>query len=240
MKTKDRIQDGQFKPKDDLTSSNAKGERLRRIRHLANLSREEFCSDGDINLATLISWEVGRFGGLSSKGAARVIARVAKEGVFCSPEWLLYEVGTGPEVRADFKKLHQLAGEAESDTTNNTTSSENEKIIEELILFRKLNKNAIDFIIEDDAMFPHYRVGDYVAGTKRFGEKIKSLVTWDCIVQTNDGRIMMRNLQAGPRIKSFNLIPTNLHTKVKDSIIYDVEIVTAAPIIWHRRKDNFV
>lgn len=234
MKQQDIKNEGSFQTSDDLVSSTAKGERLKRIRNLANLSREEFCADGDINLATLISWEIGRFGGLSAKGATRVISRVAKEGVFCTKEWLLYEVGAGPEVRSDYKKLPTLS---EQTKITETASSEQSKIIEELILFRKLNKNSIDFIIEDDAMHPHYRIGDYVAGTKRFGEKIKSLITWDCIVQTNDGRIMMRNLQPGPRVNSFNLISTNLHTKVKDAIIYDVNLVVAAPILWHRRKD---
>ena len=88
-----------------LTSPTAKAERLKRVRNLANLSREDFCADGEVNITTLISWEVGRFGGLSRKGATSVIARVAKEGVFVTPEWLLHEVGAGPDVRVDYKKL---------------------------------------------------------------------------------------------------------------------------------------
>lgn len=236
MTVKDRQQIGQ--PQDDsLVSSKAKGERLRRLRSLANLSREEFCSDGEINLTTLISWELGRFGGLSAKGASRVLARVAKEGVFCTPEWLLYDIGAGPEVRADYKKLGQSFEEVD---LNANDSAEKARIVEELILFKKLNKHSIEFIIEDDAMFPHYRIGDYVAGTKRFGEKIKSLITWDCIVQTSDGRILLRNLQSGPRTNSFNLISTNLHTKAKDAIVYDVNLVIAAPVLWHRHQESII
>jgi transcriptional regulator with XRE-family HTH domain len=232
------VKDRQYieQPQDDsLTSPKAKGERLRRLRHLANLSREEFCSDGEVNLTTHISWEVGRVGGLSAKGAARVIARVAKEGVFCTPEWLLHDIGVGPEVNVDYKK-----SQGQSEIVEINVPSEDSTVIEELLLFRKLNKHAIDFIIEDDAMFPHYRMGDYVAGTKRFGTKIATLISWDSIVQTTDGRIMMRNLQRGPRNNSYNLISTNLHTKVKDAIIYDVELVAAAPILWHRRKEPIV
>lgn len=218
---------------DSLTSPKAKGERLRRIRLLANLSREDFCTDGEITLASLISWEVGRFGGLTAKGATRVIARVAKEGVFCTSEWLLYEIGVGPEVKVDYKK-----NQDQEEVVELSSVTEDSTIIEELLLFRKLNKQSIDFIIEDDTMLPHYRKGDYVAGTKRFGTKITSLIGWDCVVQTNDGRILMRNLHQGPRSNSFNLISTNLQAKVKDSIIYDVELVAAAPVIWHRRPNN--
>lgn len=229
-----RQNNNQSTNQDDLASPKAKGERLKRIRRLANLSREEFCEEGEVNITTLISWEVGRFGGLSEKGANRVIARVAKEGVFCTLEWLLYEVGTGPEVRADFKKLQIIPDEID---IKNSSLSEQNSIIEELMLFRKLNKHAIDFVIVDDAMLPHYRMGDCVAGVKRFGEKIKSLVGWDCIAQLSDGRIVMRNLQPGPKEGSYNLVPTNLQTKVKDAILYDISVLVVAPILWHRRQE---
>lgn len=222
------IQDNSF------SSPTAKAERLKRVRNLANLSREDFCADGEVNLATLISWEVGRFGGLSQKGAASVIARVAKEGVFVTPEWLLHEIGVGPEVQVDYKKLSKQKTKIKTDTK---LPSEKTRIIEELMVFKKLNKHTIDFIVDDDAMLPHYQPGDYVAGTKRFNDKIKSLVGYDCIVQTTDGRILMRSLQRGPRDTSYNLVSTNLQAKAKNAIIYDVELASAAPIIWHRRKE---
>lgn len=225
-KTTHLVKDG------SLASAQAKGERVKRIRHLANLSREALCAESEVNLATLISWEVGRFGGLSQKGALRVIARVAKEGVFCTPEWLLYEVGAGPQVMADFKKLSQV------DTVSFPVSDLDESavIVEELMLFRQLNKHAIDYIVDDEAMLPFYNIGDYVGGTKRTGEKIKDLVNLDCIVQTKDGRLVMRRLQAGPKEHTYNLVGINLQAKAATAIIYDVELHAAAPVIWHRRK----
>jgi len=108
------------------------------------------------------------------------------------------------------------------------------------MVFRQLNKHAIDFIVDDDAMLPHYQLGDYIAGTKRFEEKILSLIGYDCIVQTVDGRIYMRNLQRGPRENSFNLVATNLQAKTQNAIIYDVELASAAPVIWHRRREPYL
>lgn len=231
MEIQDRQHIEQVSSQDDTqTSAKAKGERLKRIRRLANLSREEFCT-GEINITTLISWEVGRFGGLSVKGASRAISRVASEGVFCTPEWLLHGVGKGPEIR------EKLQEQPEDVDTNTVLPIEQDSIVQEVILFKKLNKHAIDYIVADDAMLPNYQIGDFVAGTKRFGDKIKSLISWDCIVQTNDGSILMRNLQPGPRENSFNLISTNLHTKTKNAILYDVILVVAAPVLWHRRKE---
>lgn len=234
MKAKDRKSKVRAQDMDDSLSPLAKAERLRRVRHLANLSREEFCLDGKFTIAALISWESGRFGGLSAKGAERVIARAAKEGVFVTPEWLLYEVGSGPVVRADYKKLQDSD---EGTVINTRLPSENERIMQELMVFKRLNKQAIDFIVEDDAMLPHYKIGDYVAGTKRTGGKIRSLIGHDCIAQTLDGQVFMRHLQAGPRPQSFNLIPMNLRAGIPNAIIYDVELAAAAPIVWHRRKE---
>lgn len=235
MSKQDKVQSKHSLIQDNsLSSATAKAERLKRVRNLANLSREEFCADGEVNITTLISWEIGRFGGLSRKGAATVIARVAKEGVFVTPEWLMHEVGVGPEVQADYKKLSKSKEKIKTDTK---LPSEKNRIIEELIIFRTLNKHAVDFVIKDDAMLPHYQPGDYVAGTNRFKDKIKLLIGYDCIVQTADGKIYMRNLQHGPRDNSFNLVSTNLHANAINTIIYDVEVASAAPIIWHRRKE---
>jgi hypothetical protein len=75
-----------------------------------------------------------------------------------------------------------------------------------------------------------------VAGIIYFGEDIKKLIGMECITQTKTGRLLVRNLQSGPRDISFNLVSTNLAAKAKDAIVYDVEIATAAPILWHRRK----
>jgi transcriptional regulator with XRE-family HTH domain len=235
MKNKDKKRAKKSLLQDNaLSSPESKAERLKRVRNLANLSREEFCADGCVKLATLISWEIGRFGGISRKGAVTVITRVAKEGVFVTPEWLLHEVGVGPEVQADYKKISKPKEKTRSVIKIPT---EKNRMVEELLAFKNLNKYAIDYLVNDDTMLPHYHPGDYVAGTSRFDDKIKLLIGYDCIVQTKDGRIWVRHLQQGPRADSFNLVPTNLKTKTKHAIVYDVELASAAPIIWHRRKE---
>jgi hypothetical protein len=232
MKDASEVIEAHKKSDNFLVSPLAKAQRLKRVRNLANLSREELCADGEINIATLISWEVGRFNGLTKKGAQRVIKRVAKEGVYCTLDWLIYEIGPSPVVRTNYKESQK---QIQNTVSNQNQLNEKERIIEELLLFRTLNPNTIDYIVEDEAMAPQYNIGDYIAGTKRFTSKIKSLIGYDCIVQTKEGLILVRNLQPGPREISFNLIATNLQTKARNVLLYDVELVSAAPIIWHRR-----
>lgn len=221
------------KVSDPLAQPEAKGQRLKRARNLANLSREQLCEGSGINIHTLIGWEVGRFGGLTMVGAKQIIKRLAQEGVICSPEWLLYEIGIGPEVRTDFVKIQEAAA-----IIKTSSAIEDEKhIIDELMFFRKIHKNFSDYIIKDDGMLPHYQIGDYVAGNKRYKNKINEVIGLDCIVQTKDGRTFFRNLRRGPKEDSYCLVCSNSHADIKDVVYYDVELFSAAPVIWHRRKD---
>lgn len=221
---------------DARSSPEAKGKRLKRVRNLANLSRDQLCEGGNINLHTLIGWENGRFGGLTRTGAERLISRLAQEGVQCTVEWLLHEIGPGPNIITDFATakvdLHKK-------TPEKTSKSEEDKFIaEELILFRSQYSNATDFIVEDDGMLPLYNPGDYVAGKKRYPDKIMTVIGKDCIVQTEEGRIFLRNVRKGSLPNCYHLVCTNHHTQIEDSVLYNVKLISAAPIIWHRKKDT--
>jgi transcriptional regulator with XRE-family HTH domain len=221
---------------DDLDSPEARGRRLKRIRNMANLSREQMCDDGSINIHTLSGWENGRFGGLTTTGATRVLQRVAKEGVRCSLEWLLSEIGTGPEIVADFSKIKDdLEKIVEHQPIS--LSEETEVIINELLLFKKHVPNVADLVITDDSMLPQFAAGDYVAGRKRFKKDIKKLIGLNCIVQTEEGKIYLRTLRIGPHENTFALTATNPYTEAEDAVLYDIKLVSAAPVIWHRKKD---
>src|ERR1700733_6271968 len=82
---------------DAKSSEEARAERVKRVRNLANLSRKEMCNDGTLNINTYKGWELGRYGGLPLDGADKIVARVAKEGVICTAKWLLYGTGEPPQ-----------------------------------------------------------------------------------------------------------------------------------------------
>lgn len=220
---------------DPLSSPEKQGNRVKRVRNMANLSREQMCEDGEINIHTLVGWENGRFGGLSRSGAVRVVRKLAQEGVHCTVEWLLNEIGAGPFIVADYTKAKL---DLQKDNPPELQVDEEETLItHELILFRKQHRDAIDFVVNDDAMVPLYNKGDYVAGIKRYKERIKSIIGLDCIVQTKNGKIMLRNVRNGPASDTYTLVCSNSMTEVSDGVIYDVNLVSAAPVIWHRKKD---
>lgn len=201
--------------------------RLKRVRNLANLSREQMCEDGDINRNTLISWENARFGGLTTSGAIKVLAKIKLEGVHCSLDWLMYGIGSEPSVNPipPFQ------------VDNFTESNEEVVIAYELAFFRSRNLYAVDMVVNDDGMAPQYQENDYVAGKKKMGTHIQTAIGRDCIVQTENGEVLLRNVHEGRDLNTYTLVCNNAAIKKRNFILLDVKLVYAAPVIWHRRKD---
>ena len=217
-------------------SPEARAARLRRLRNLSNLSRREMCERANIRLDTLIGWEVARHGGLTEKGAKTILSCIANEGVQCTLEWLLYDTGIGPALLSNFDKAKanlQKPAETTADTTN-----EEKLIIEELLLFREHYLDAIDCIVQDDAMLPYYSPNDYVAGIKRYKNDIAKLEGHPCIVQLTSGDTFVRCLRKGREKDRYTLLCLNTKAANSTTLIFsEVELACAAPIIWQRKKN---
>lgn len=214
-----------FNLEEDPTSQQARGERVRRVRNMANLSREELCSIDTLNVTTYKGWEIGRFGGLSSSGAKEVIKRVAKEGVICSLDWLLSGQGCGPFVIADTSSVF----------SNNDDIS---TILQEITVFQNNFKEGIFLEILDDGMLPQHSVGDYVAGIKKNNNEMSLLIGEVCIVQTVNNEVLVRRLLKGTSNNTYTLVCINPKTTVASPVLFDVKINTAASIIRHYKKHN--
>lgn len=214
-----------------LTTANAKGKRLQRLRNISNLSRKALIEKTGLNPHTLRGWENGLATGLSKPGAKKVIEAVAAEGVLCSFDWLMYGIGSGPRL-IDQSNLNSTPDEIQL-----TRDKEEKHIIKELECFRQISPQTIDFIVNDDGLFPFYHIGDYVAGIKRYGKKINTVVGLDCIVQTTDGKVLLRKVRETKEKNKYDLICTNANTKLEHPVLYNVELISAAPVIWVRRRD---
>ena len=218
---------------DENSTPDARAERLKRVRNMANLTREQMCEDGAMNINTYKGWEVARYGGLPIDGAERVVLRVAREGVICTENWLLYEIGVGPYVIADYKS----AKEGDSKQSFNISPDNEEQLItNELLLFRKQFPEVVVYRIEDDGLSPLYELGDFVAGIKLFADNVSKAINKNCIIQTQEGKVLARNLQQGSKPGAYMLTCANIHTSTKIPVIYDATIVSAAPIIRCYKK----
>jgi len=217
---------------DTQAAAEARAERLKRLRNLANLSRKDMCEGSGINLNTLIGWEVARHGGLSKVGAKKVITRLAKAGVFTTLEWLLYGIGQGPNVVPNFDELSEQKHKASPDYR---LDEEEQKIIEELLVFKKQYQETADLIVEDDGMSPFYEKGDYVAGVKYFRDKAEKAINKPCIVQLETGEIVLRILKTGTEKDTYTLLCSNYQASTNTPIV-NIKILSAAIVIWHRKK----
>ncbi|MES2203974.1 MAG: hypothetical protein V4496_02010 [Pseudomonadota bacterium] len=215
---------------DDRSTPEARAARVKRLRNLANLSRKQMCEGNDINVNTLKGWEIARYGGLPLDGAHKIIKRVSQEGVLCTVEWLLYEDGPPPSVNVG-QAMEQSAPDAKK-------KSEAFNLEEEMTLFQQHYPSAIQYAINDDGMLPFYEVGDVVAGIKKSGKHINDLLETNCIVQLANGQLYCRRLRKGKLENTYHLVCFNTETSLETPIMTDVELLSAARIIWHRKQEE--
>lgn len=198
-----------------------KAERLKKIRSLTGLSQSALCENIPLNQSTYISWENGRFGGLTKKGAEKIINFLTtKTDVVCSINWLLEGNGIGPLI-------------VYPEHTNNAS----DLIEKEIALFIYNNKNSTVVKIQDDTMLPELPKDTYVGGIKKINDPQKFLDK-NCIVELTSGQKIVRKIIKGNKPNTFTLIATNLHSDIGSLILQDIELTEVAPIIWIRIKDQ--
>ena len=209
------------KPK--MYDSKAQGYRLKMLREALRLSRTKFSKKHNIPVSNLQNWEEGRYQGITQDGVERMIEAFSQEGIQCRKEWILYGAGKAPE----------LPGGTEKDALASLTFDDVEITQKELILFHQLNANAIDITVADTAMEPRLLKGDHVAGRRRFGKKIKTILENICIVQTDSGENLVRQVKAGKTAGHYHLIALNSEIKPREN----VALFSAAPVVRVWRKE---
>lgn len=214
------------------TSANKieRGKRVRLVRNMTDMTIDVFANKIGVSNRTVKYWENGDFGGLSEKGAEKIVAANNILKIQCSIIWLLYGEGSYPI----------LTGKPYSPNfslKNNRLNDYDEKIQEEVHYFISNNLNAVTMQIVDDSMEPCFIIGDIVGGKRRKNKEIKNALHKDCIIETKKQQLLCRRLLPGTKTKLFNLCCINQKTN-SPFIITDVEIISAAPIIWLRRKDK--
>lgn len=206
----------------------AVGQRIKRARMLAGLSRKDLAEKHGISTHTLQSWELGR-NPINESKAAIFIEILNQYEVTCSIDWLLDGTGNGPAVMDnDFNNYPLL--DATVDGFLNLELS----VQKEIEFFKTNNANALVHMVSDDAMAPTYQVGAFVGGIKYIIQtKKEECVGHDCIVETPDGVFFRRLIKS---LDKYLLVCNNSQTTVSDPVIPADTILSIAPVIWHRWK----
>ncbi|PHQ78808.1 MAG: hypothetical protein COB66_08130 [Coxiella sp. (in: Bacteria)] len=219
---------------DEKSSPASQATRLKRLRTLANLSRKEVSDQYGIKLKTYINWEQKIFKKCLPKNAVLIAKAMCDDhAISFTREWLLFGIGSEPTMSEQFD-------EKQNAILKNSIFLENkeeERIIKELLSFRKYYKDTLELKVEDDGMSPKYQPGEYIAGIRYHKSKIESLIGLDCIVQISDGQMLLRNIKEKTENDRYTLICTNVYASIKEVVLYNVELINAAPVVWHRCKN---
>ena len=80
----------------------ARGRRAEVARKMAGLSRKQVCEKYGISTSTIQSWEDGKAGGLTAKGANRLTKAYSTAGIIVDPTFLLFGEGRQPAFKEGF------------------------------------------------------------------------------------------------------------------------------------------
>lgn len=208
------------------------GDRLKYLRALLQVSRAYLQEKYGLPEVTLKSWENNKVG-LSSAAVKRCVEIYKAEELIVDENWILLGTGLDPVSKVTIAKLF-----AEPSKMTHTPNDENECILTEANTFKNSNENAVVFLVSDDEMRPFYKRGDYVGGKLYHGQNLKNAINKDCIVYLKDGsrflRRLIQNSNDGFNLSCIN--PTEISTT--PPVMFNVEIEGAAPVIWHRWREE--
>lgn len=231
-----------------ITGKNAKvAERLRMLRDMARLKRNEIEAQYGLPEATLKLWESGR-AILTDKGIQRCIDTYRKAGIVLTREWLLEGKGLPPKISVMLGQYFASEQQyplrpsqsavlqvKELDHAPAYLRDDNMAMLQEANYFKELYADAVIYMVADDDMSPVYQPGDYVGGRFRYGSDIAKVVKKDCIVRLkNQKQLLLRRVFKSPKGKGYNLACINPMPTAEVPILFNVEIEAAAPVIWHR------
>lgn len=200
-------------------------DRIMCTRKMAGLGRPDMELRHNINRNTLASWELGR-NTLTKKGAESLSKAFLREGILCSPQWLLEGGDQLPTFIND--RGQPIANSLSAD-------SDQLCLLQEVEAFKAINPDPICIMVNDDGMMPIYKIGDYVAGNYRVSD-FAGLIGHNCIIETYHGDLYIRKLLQGNKSDTYTLSCINPTANVS-IVMPDIKIKRAAYITWHRQSD---
>ena len=202
--------------------------RLKHLRNLARRTRTYIEDNYNLPEITLRTWE-NESKRLTKEGAERCIEIYRQEGVIVTVDWLLEGIGMSP---VTVGTLHERSEIFDTDINEN---DEELCMLRDADVFKKTYKNAFVLVVSNNEMRPYYKPGDYVGGRWFKGQSIEKAINKDCIISLKDGTHYFRRLIKSPT-GTYNLTCLNPEEDTAEPVMYNVEIESAAPIIWHRWK----
>lgn len=169
------------------------GARFRSARSLVpDLNRKSFCERHGINRYTMQSWENGLHVS-KGKNVERFIEALAREGVFCTSEWLIE--GIGEPAKPMLQNGVKPRSETNTRSFEENTPSDHQftLLIQALVgAYAHANIEIKILHLSDDAMAPKFLKGDVVVG-KKINDRALAHQKY-CILELSPDRIIARKV----------------------------------------------
>lgn len=197
--------------------------RLKKIRLYLGKTQKQFGEIINISQFTIRSWENGAKN-FTADGVQRVISVLDKNLNFmCTFDWLMYGKGSSPISLYEEKDLYDIH-DVEIDSLE-------EKLLKEIIIFKRQNKYVNVLIVSDDTFSPIAEIGDYVGLLPIDMEKFDAYV----------GKLIYLSLQSDTSIFGvLNKRREKLHVlqliNGKSTSITKNMIEKASQFIWFRKS----
>ena len=221
-----------FEKIDELKIS--RGKRVRLVRAMTGLTIAEFASRINLSRGAVLGWENAKVGGLTEKGAEKIVNLAEEFDIACGSIWLMHGIGEPPTFLSNPEPGMIKEDNPPIYSTKPAKSTFPEAIKDEANFFQKKHSDSIAIQIKDDCMLPFFAEGDIVAGIKHYAADIETFIGKRCIVETYDKQILVRKITAKSGKNKFNLAGTNIDSSVKNCFLNDVLLKSATPIIWIR------
>lgn len=158
------------------------GARFRSARSLVPINRKSFCERHGINRYTMQSWENGLHIS-KGKNVDKFIEALAREGVYCTSEWLIDGQGESAKVLSS----SQLPIGTEIVETNS------DQFIESLKTLIDRHHDLVSCQLPDDSMAPKFLRGDLVFGKPADGQKSRIHQKY-CIIELKPEQNIVRKV----------------------------------------------
>jgi transcriptional regulator with XRE-family HTH domain len=215
----------------ERTELNTPGKRLKHIRSLLRISRSYLQEKYGLPEVTLKSWENGTTK-LTQSGAERCVELYRAENLIVSEDWIMDGIGLDPKEAVSISHYFSIPTSKELPLEDDEVA-----MIRDANAFKESYQNAVIMVVSNDDMRPHYWPGDYVGGKMRHGKDIETAVNKDCIIYLKNGERFFRRLIKNSSGK-YNLTCLNPNESTTEPVLYNVDIDSIAPVIWHRWKDE--
>jgi transcriptional regulator with XRE-family HTH domain len=199
-----------------------RGLRLKEARQAANLTLKEMSRCGLINFNTLCGWELGKHGGLTERGAIKVVERLSKCGVTCSVEWLLYGIGAKPYRN-------------ETELLPKSFMSLDQWKHAHIDLLNRLYPNFLSLTVNDNTMSPEFNPKDYVCGYPTTPDLLTKASHKIIIAKLSNGEKLLRKLMIDP---SGTIALITLNQEHENGCLINPSIEQFSLVMCHVKHDD--